>query len=88
MVRMVVLSNYVSDGSFFSFHDEEAITSFLLMYRNLYEVDFTDIKTLVQEYLQKGFYRVGKLSVHQKGHLIVYQKRNYTAQEVLGSILL
>ena len=84
---MVVLSDYVSDGSFFSFRDEEAITSFMLMYRELYGVVFTDIKTLVQEYLKNGFYRVGKLSVYQKSHLIVYKERNYTAREVFTSAL-
>lgn len=84
MVQMIVLSNYVSDGSYYSFRDEENITSFLLMFQSIYEDNFPDIGTLVRRYLQDGFYTIGELGIYRKG-LIVYRDNVYIAQDIISS---
>jgi hypothetical protein len=84
MVQMIVLSNYVSDGSYYSFEDEETITSFLLMFQSIYEDNFQDIGTLIRRYLQDGFYTIGDLGIYRKG-LIVYRSNIYRAQDIIRS---
>lgn len=88
MNRVISLAEYVSDGSFYGFRDEEAITSFLNLYRAVTGTEFKELHELIRRYMSDGHYDKFPFSVHRGDHTVRFQNQYgtlvYASDELLS----
>ncbi len=88
---MIYLGEYISDGTFYGFRDEEVITSFLNLYRVVKGTTYKDLPGLINGYMKNGYYETFPISVHKSDHTVRLQTVRgtivYASDELVNSEL-